>query len=436
MTSPRKAVNFPSQVPSDITSTENIIPCVLPHEKMYSIQIGGKLFVISGASLSYDSPSYFTDYFLEHPDQDALQIERSPQVFEKVFMHLQGYSIEVDNEYEFFYLLLDANYLRLKKLRERMLLEPIIISIGGRKFRIEKEVLSQEGNYPNYFTLLYNIMMSDPYCVSESFIRPPPVTPYHSNRSADIFEELLYGLQGNEILIKNDTHRQNLLNDCRYYQFFALEQQIIKHKIISNPFTGREEIILDLKDVRKNGLLNDTMNAMIDAHAPFTVIKYSRPYVDKNIHRDLILQIDSSDVNLMVNPSLSFCNLLIYNKTAERLKNLLAKVTDDYIYEKEDNVTKLTVLISMKDSVGTLNGLKMENGWLDTLMGVNNEISDSIQDKDNHNSDNKTHNIIVIKLLKSQWTINVQGRSKIWMDGLKFDGVLDKSHFNAQREFL
>lgn len=38
------------------------VPVVLPHDKVYSIQVGYKLFRLSGLSLSSDSPSYFTKF--------------------------------------------------------------------------------------------------------------------------------------------------------------------------------------------------------------------------------------------------------------------------------------------------------------------------------------------------------------------------------------
>lgn len=429
------------------------IPKVLPHDKLYTIQVAGENFKVSGASLSYDSPSYFTDYFLKNPNSDEVSIDRSPRIFEKISLHLQGYSIKIDNEFEFTHLLFDSNYLGLTKLKERLMLEPLIISVGGKTFRIPKEILSQKGNYPNYFSIIYNTMLLNPMVKDPTLNRPPPVIPYQSIRCSEIFQDLLYGLQGNKISVRDENHRQALLNDCRYYQFFALEQEIINHKIMKNPFTNHKEIIIGLQDIKKSGLLNDTMDSMIGSSNPFTLIKYSRPFVDGNVYRDLIVQLDSSDVNLMVNPKNSFSNLLIIGKTATKLKNILSKVTDDYIFEIENGVNKLTVLTEMNESVGKLNNLDMEKDWLDTLINVNNEHN-NINSKDQtvnsssslsniltpaerqHQNSNAAPKIIVIKLLKSQWTIKVQGRSKIWMNCLKFDGVLDKSHFNEKRDFL
>lgn len=408
------------------TSQEIVISDLLPHENIYTIQAGTKKYQLSGASLSYDSPSYFTDYFTANPTS-VLNFDRSPEVFDKIYMHLQGYCISIADEYEFVYLLFDAHYFKLPKLRQRLIREPLIMMVGGRRFRVPHELLTQKGNHPNYFSVVHDSIMTDPFSVSKHLIRPPPASPYEANNSADIFQDLLDSLRGLRVEVRNEDHRANLIADCRYYQFFGLEQKFIKHQIRRNPFTNTEEIVIGYADVKKNGLLNDTMNTIIGAHDPYTVVKYKRPFVD-TVFRDLVIQLESSEVSLMVNTTLVFYNLLIVGKTAVKLKNIIAKVSDDYMYEVEQGVEKLTVLIRMTDSVGKLNNLRMEKGWLDTLISVNKESVDANTDP--------TNKIIVVKLMRSQWTINVQGRNKIWMDCLKFDGVLDVSHFNETRDFL
>ena len=416
--------------------TQNIsngtrIPYILPHDNTYTIQVGDHRFLLSGASLSYDSPSYFTDFFLENQQTKTLTLDRSPKVFEKIYTHIQGYSIEIEDDYEFIYLLLDASYFRLRKLKERLLMEPFHITVGGKKFKIPKEILTQKGNYPNYFSIIYHSLLIDPFVSNDLFIRPPPLNPYQSHRSSSLFEELLYGLYGNEIEIRSEAHRKDLLKECRYYQFFALEQRLINFQIYQNPFTRREEIVINYKNVKGSGLLNETNGSMDGPNNGFSFVKYSRPYVDGNTFRDLIIQIDSAEVDLMVNVSLMFTSLLVIGETALTLKNLLSKVTDDYVYESEGGAHKLNVLIRMADSVGNLNGLAMESGWLDTLVKINREVTE--EGAGIPGEDNK---IVVVKLLKSQWMISVQGRKKIWMDGLKFEGFLDTTHFNQSRGLL
>lgn len=48
------------------------VPVVLPHDKVYSIQVGYKLFRLSGLSLSSDSPSYFTKFFGDKENEEKV----------------------------------------------------------------------------------------------------------------------------------------------------------------------------------------------------------------------------------------------------------------------------------------------------------------------------------------------------------------------------
>lgn len=72
-------------------------PSILPPEKVFPIQIGSELFRLSGASISSDAPSYFTQFFEEQIKQNeesggvrTLYIDRDPETFRDVARHLQG----------------------------------------------------------------------------------------------------------------------------------------------------------------------------------------------------------------------------------------------------------------------------------------------------------------------------------------------------------
>lgn len=60
------------------------IPQILPHDKMYNIQIGTKLFKISGASLSSDGPSYFTNYFIKKDSENKYNFEWTTSLDKKI----------------------------------------------------------------------------------------------------------------------------------------------------------------------------------------------------------------------------------------------------------------------------------------------------------------------------------------------------------------
>lgn len=176
------------------------IPRILSHERIYSIQVGYKLFKLSGASLSSDAPSYFTRFFLQEGNNDkALFIDRNPLTFEKIFQHLQGYQINVENEYEFVYLLLDCYYFGLKRLQQILKDEDIFATIGSKSFKISKSLLVNSGNYPNFFSISYESMLTDNSKIIEqkNIIRPPPQKPATVNsRSPELFNDLLELLRG------------------------------------------------------------------------------------------------------------------------------------------------------------------------------------------------------------------------------------------------
>lgn len=409
------------------------IPQLLPHGEIYTINIGDKTFQLSGESLSFDGPSFFTDYFCANRNTKSITINRSPKVFKKICMYLQGYAIQIGNEYDYVHLLVDAAYYRLQKLKRGLVMEPMMVSVGGETFKIYTETLNSPGNSPNYFTLIHSTLMGNPFMENNSSIQPLPIQPNTLNRSPQLFKELLYGLHGHSIHIKSDLHRRDLIEECEYYRFFGLKQRLIKHQIRTNPFTNTEEITINHTDIKVSGLLNDTMDSIIGLNNSFTVVKYSRPYVDEGIYRDLVIQLESSEVNLMINTSLKFCNLLVYGETCMQLKKILSKVSDDYVYEQVDGMSKLIVLIQTADSVGKLNGMTMDKGWINTLMDLNADCNENSSLSKKGLEPDK---VIVAKLLKSQWTIHVQGRSKVWMNCLKIDGVLDLSHYNEERVFL
>ncbi|ODV63414.1 uncharacterized protein ASCRUDRAFT_30864, partial [Ascoidea rubescens DSM 1968] len=163
---------------------EPSIPDVLPHEKLYTIQIGGNSFSISGASLSSDSPSYFTNYFIKNPDKTILSIDRSPTVFEKIYSHLQGYHISIETPLEFVYLFSDSFYYNLPTLKKYIYTYPYyFIIIGNSSFKFNKNLIDSNhlkfGNYPNFFSISYNSIFKDPTILiqSKNLIRPPPQAP-------------------------------------------------------------------------------------------------------------------------------------------------------------------------------------------------------------------------------------------------------------------
>lgn len=180
--------------------------------------------------------------------------------------------------------------------------ESIFISIGHRDFQIPRDIFSDPGNSPNYFSLGFGVFFSTPSEVfpglsRDGLLRPPSIQPPSvPNRSADTFDELLQLLRGYPIQIKSEAHRAELLRDCRYFHLKGLEQKLIRHSISFNLLRGREEITLRLEDVRQSGIsvvgdTNSSMDETPGVQGGFTRwVNYARPFVDDK-PRNLILEI-------------------------------------------------------------------------------------------------------------------------------------------------
>ncbi len=182
--------------------------------------------------------------------------------------------------------------------------ESIFISIGHREFQIPRDVLTDPGNSPNYFSLGFGLVFTRrdeayPGLDREGLIRPPSILPpCVPNRSADTFAELLHLLHGYPVNIRDETHRDELLRDARYFHFKGLEQKLIPHSISFNSLRQRNEIVLRLENMQKSGIhiVHDRTEEVIeDGIAEFEEtmtgwVNYARPYVD-DVPAELVLEI-------------------------------------------------------------------------------------------------------------------------------------------------
>ncbi|KAI4862467.1 hypothetical protein F4820DRAFT_22859 [Hypoxylon rubiginosum] len=295
------------------------IPRILPHERVFPIQIGSELFKLSGASLSSDAPSYFSQYFqcqikkAEDAGEDVsaairtLYIDRDPITFRDISLHLQGYHVSPRDGTHFVRLFADAQFYTLPKLMSQLYEESIFISIGHREFQIPRDIFTGPGNSPNFFSLGFGVFFSSqdeifPGLDRESLIRPPSIMPPSvPNRSADIFYELLHLLRGYPVRIRDEEHRTSLLRDCRYFNFKGLEQKLIPHHINYNLARRRYEITLRLEDILKSGIsiatdaMTPTPTGGVEAISGW--VNYMRPYEDDK-HHELILEIGGENTKL------------------------------------------------------------------------------------------------------------------------------------------
>ncbi|KUI60981.1 hypothetical protein VP1G_08173 [Cytospora mali] len=330
------------------------IPRILPHERVFPIQIGTELFKLSGASISSDAPSYFSQYFLcqirraEETGQDinaaikTLYIDRDPTTFKDICLHLQGYHVRPRDGTHFVRLFADAQFYSLPRFISQLNEESIFASIGHREFQIPRDVFSEPGNSPNFFTLGFTVFFSNqtdevfPGLDREELIRPPSILPPSvPNRSAETFAEILHLLKGYPVDVRSEAHRKALLQDCRYFHLKGLEQRLIPHSITFNQIRGKDEIVLRLEDVLKSGVsvLPERVDIAAregDNHAAW--VNYARPLVDTH-PAELVLEIGGE------------CMRLHFNKEGGG-GNGLTRL--EFLKEGRTRVTKLFEVIASK----------------------------------------------------------------------------------------
>ncbi|KAL1895365.1 hypothetical protein Cpir12675_003224 [Ceratocystis pirilliformis] len=307
------------------------IPPYLPHERVFPIQIGTRLFKLSGASISSDAPSYFSQWFkckiqeageqnLDLSTIPTLYIDRDPDTFSDIALHLQGYHIHPRNGTHFVRLFADAQFYKRRidvnrgeihvvpKLISQLNDESIFISLGGREFNIHRELFTSPENSPNYFSLGFAMFFSKPEDIfpgldRAGLLRPPPILPPSvPNRSADVFEDILKLLKGYPLEIRNEQHREALLRDVRYFNFKGLEQKLTPHAITFNLRRQKTEIVVRLEDILKSGLSVARNTSDMNQKFYTTWANYARPLVDKE-SMELVVEIGSEQTRLCFEPN-------------------------------------------------------------------------------------------------------------------------------------
>ncbi|KAF7941263.1 hypothetical protein EAE99_000900 [Botrytis elliptica] len=319
------------------------IPNHLPHEKVFPIQIGTELFRLSGASLSSDdsgwtrnfrmrapakkprAPSYFSQYFqcqlrsAEERGEDpntairTLYIDRDPITFKDISLHLQGYHVAPRDASHFVKLFADAQFYSLPRLISQLYEENIFITVGDREFQFPREIFSDPGNSPNYFSLGFSFFFFSspteifPGLSREGLLRPPSILPPSvPNRSSKTFSEILHLLRGYPLEIRSPEHRAELLRDCRYFHLKGLEQKLIPYSISYNLLRKKSEITIRLADIRQSGLsiLTNISPSIAPSTEPLTssnpsptssvgYVNYQRPFADSS-PSELVLEIGDS----------------------------------------------------------------------------------------------------------------------------------------------
>ncbi|KAK0280419.1 hypothetical protein LTR35_008061 [Friedmanniomyces endolithicus] len=349
--------------PSSTTSsrrpaTEPPAPLVLPARKVFPIQIGDKLFRLSGASISSDAPSYFSQFFEEQLRQSessdnvrTLYIDRDPATFADISLHLQGYHIEPRDGPHFVKLFADAQFFSLPRLTAQLFASPIYIRIGDVEFQIPRDLFSNPGDSPNYFSLGFAIFFTTPTEVfpglnQRTLLRPPSILPPSvPNRSAKSFADLLHLLKGYPVEIRSDEHRMELLRDVRYFHLKGLEQRLIPHTISYNLARKQSEILVRLEDIRQSGVsfvsdgavslpasVSSGSSSASTTFGPGWVF-YQRPYVDSEA-ASLIVEIGSGEYTMLSiapgtgSSTARFGRATFHRQTLSRITSLLSVIAN------------------------------------------------------------------------------------------------------------
>ncbi|KAL8782892.1 MAG: hypothetical protein Q9195_009540 [Heterodermia aff. obscurata] len=307
----------------------------LPLGKGFPIQIGSELFRLSGASIL--APSYFSRFFEEQlrSSEDpgggvkTLYIDRDPTTFHDICRHLQGYVIQPTDGAHYVRLFADAQFYGLPRLISQLFESETVVQIGGENFTVPRDIFSNLGDTPNFFSLGFAVFFSTPNGVypgvnSAGLLRPPPVKPPTvPNRSARVFAEILHLLRGYPLTIRDENHRAELLRDCKYFNLKGLEQKLIVHSISYNASSSTSEIVIRLEDIRQSGVSFIATPSPSDSSPVVGWVHYARPYVDEEAY-ELILEM--SDEACKIN--LRYMRADFYGLTKARISKLFQVIAN------------------------------------------------------------------------------------------------------------
>lgn len=424
-----------------------LIPTILPHLKVYSIQIGYKLFRVSGASLSSDAPSYFTNYFSTKGNEDkTLFVDRSPTVFEYIYRHLQGYHVEAPNSEIYTQLWLDSYYFQVKRLRNVLRDDGIFVNVGGQDFKVPQQLLVETGNHPNYFSVSLDSLGSDIFRLVERLkvIRPPPQrTISVPHRSPKLFSDLLEILRGNTTVLGDKNHRRLLIRECRYYRLQELEQRVVNCKIMANNgYENNQDILIDIVDVSPKGIMFNDGAAGKESH-----VQYARPFIKKEKKSNLIVQFDTNyceitkrlncSPKLVLNRKLGLAFVRLSGNHCLKLMNLL-DISDAPIENTEDGPSVM-IFAGLANAKTTINGLQVLKTWAQDLIGTPLRTDGGVPEPDSKRqklAPGVNGDVIELSLIKSSWRVFLT--NKVFrLHGVAIEAITDELLFyKATFEFL
>jgi hypothetical protein len=126
-------------------------------------------------------------------------------------------------------------------------------------------------------------------------------------------------MEGYELDVQNDVHRQNLVKDARFYNLRHLAESLTPSRIHTNPFRGNaRELLISLTDFRSS----NCRIAWVE-NAPYGWLEYKRAHdVDKEF-LNLLLQIDDDGFIMGAG------KIMLINRTALNGMKALKEIAED-----------------------------------------------------------------------------------------------------------
>lgn len=210
----------------------------------------------------------------------------------------------------------------VSRLTQQLFSSTIYIRIGDSEFQIPRDLFSNPGDSPNYFSLGFAVFFTTPQDAfpglsQRTLLRPPSLLPPSvPTRSAKTFADLLHVLKGYPLEIRNEEHRAELLRDARYFHLKGLEQRLIPHQISFNLARQQAEIVMRLEDIRQSGVsfvaddADSSSGSTVPSPASSSTVSvtgpgwvhYQRPYVDAEPYALIIEITGDESMRLSVAP--------------------------------------------------------------------------------------------------------------------------------------
>ncbi|KAL9029421.1 MAG: hypothetical protein Q9196_002330 [Gyalolechia fulgens] len=144
-------------------------------------------------------------------------------------------------------------------------------------------------------------------------------------------------LRGYPLTIRNSDHRQQLLQDARYYNLRGLEQKLIPHARSYSIARQVSEIVIRLQDIKPSQIApekhDDDATRLLSGPAPdqskSRYITYSRPYMDETPYH-LIVETSSASAENKdpISLNLTTMRATLFGATKSRITNLFQTVAN------------------------------------------------------------------------------------------------------------